>query len=107
MADSAFGLTNIYIDLTTATARVIRDALKDQWVLLSGVRINGTAGAGDGTIVLRQESATGPIVMRANVGTSQPVDGSFDIPSKPFKGLYMDAIAVAWAANAHMIIYTL
>ncbi len=107
MADSTFGINNIYIDLTSAGARVIRDATKNQWVLLSGVRINGTAGAGDGTIILREQSTGGRRVLRVNVGSGQVVDGSFDIPSKPFKGLYMDALTTAWLADAHLIIYTL
>lgn len=109
MADSGFGERDIYIDLTIAGARVIRDAADNALVKIKSIRINGTAGAGGpGDIILRKESASGGIEFKAIAATGSTFDGEtiFDTPAPVFKGLYMDALTNAWQAGSFMMIYT-
>lgn len=103
MADGGYGERDIYIDLTVTGARVIRD----ECVFIDSVTINGVSGAGAGDIVLRKQSASGPIVHK----TLGPGGTAFDgIAGPPLNieanRLYMDALANAWAAGSFMIIHT-
>jgi len=109
MADSSYGLRDIYIDLTSVGARTIRDIAGDgKIVFIDAITINGTSGAGAGDIVLRSDAASsGPIVHK----TLAPGGTGFDGTKGPSlliraRGLYMDALANAWAAGSFMIIHT-
>lgn len=111
MADSSFGLRDITLDLNgVITARVIRDALKGEYAKVTGLTINGVTGAGDGTIVLRGESASGPIFYKLQTvnSTAYNVDKTFgeDKGGRIYKGLYVDALNTAWVAGATLIIHT-
>ncbi len=109
MADGAFGERDIFIDLNSPiTARVIRDATKGEFVKITAIHIYGTSGAGAGAIVLRKESATGPIIFQVAPANSAAVvvDKEFSEKVPIHKGLYMDAVATAWLAGSSMEIYT-
>lgn len=111
MADGPFGARDILINLNAPiTARIIRTAEAGditRFVKINGIRINGVAGAGTGDIVLRAESATGPIVFKLLAPNGSAHDGTFFVPGNPvIKGLYMDAVGTAWVDGAVMIIHT-
>jgi hypothetical protein len=110
MADSSFGLRDITLDINaTITARVVRDALKNEMVKLTGLTISGTTGAGLGTIVIRGESATGPIFYQfgpTTNATEYHEEVTFEDPKPVYKGLYTDAINTAWAAGSVVILHT-
>lgn len=109
MADGSFGEREIFIDLTIApAARIIRDAaVEGRAVHIDSIRINGTANAaGAGDIILRKQSATGPVVFKLNAPTASAHDGTMTPNSFTFAGLYMDSVVNAWQAGSHMIIYT-
>jgi hypothetical protein len=109
-----FNTNPIIVDLNSPiTARVIRDAARS---LGSGVttadvgrikaiRINGTAGAGDGTIVLRCDGASGREIFKLIVPSGSEHDGTVTELDVNFRGIYMDAIATAWVSGARMYIY--
>lgn len=104
MADGAFGSREIVIDLTQVGARVLRAF--PSATIIHAVKINGTAGAGAGDIILRKTSATGPIVFEEPVASGTPVDGAL-IPMCTYaKGLFMDALPAPWTAGSILIIYT-
>ena len=107
MADPSFGLRHIALDVAgVVTARVVRDATKSEISYLSGITVSGTTGAGAGTIVLREDSASGPILWKftpAN-GTLYNFDVAFSTPIKS-RGLYVDVITTAWAANSVVILH--
>lgn len=108
MADGPYGAREIYIDLTSAGARVIRDVLAEgRYVKIMGVRINGTSGAGAGDIVLRDGSVSGNIVFKEIAPGGTPFDGTMTPVRIRCHGLYMDALANPWAAGSYMIIYTI
>lgn len=109
MADGAFGARDITIDLTVTGARVIRDALLKYVVKLTSVTVTGTSGAAAGTIILRSESATGPIVYQYTDPTAATLANSNEVfgdPAPVFHGLYMDTQGTAWAAGSVMVIHT-
>jgi len=104
MADGSYGKREIYIDLTVAGARVIQPATVQ--LKITSIRIKGTS-AGD--IILREDLAsTGPIVFKLGVAAGA-VDGTINFGegkgARIVRGLFMDALAGAWAAGDHMIIY--
>jgi hypothetical protein len=73
--------------------------------------VSGTTGAGDGTIVIRSDSASGPIVWQLEAvvaaATRFVVDVSFNREEAPVtRGLYIDAIGTAWGAKSTLILYT-
>lgn len=72
--------------------------------------LSGTTGAGDGTIVIRSDSASGPIVWQceANVAaaTRFVVDVAFGSEAPVTRGLYIDALPTAWGAKSTLILYT-
>lgn len=104
MADGAYGAREIVLDLTVAGARVIRASPLLSHII--GIKVQGTAGAGAGDIVLRQDSATGPIIFQLAVDAGGSADGAV-IPMDTWAvGLYCDAPAVVWAARSTCIIYT-
>lgn len=106
MADGAYGAREIYIDLNIGGARVIRDPLAEgRFVKIRGFRINGTSGAAQGDIVLRGDSASGPIVFKEIAAPGTPFDGGFTPLRIRTFGLYMDALG-AWVAGSSLIIYT-
>lgn len=112
MADGPYGANPIYIDLTVAGARTIKDAVRPIGDLnftpdvgkIKSVRIQGTAGAGAGDIVLRKDSAAGGIVFKTAVAAGVPQDGVDTPMDREFRGLYMDAIPAAWVAGSFMLI---
>lgn len=116
MADGPFGAREVFIDLTLApAARVIRDAAPTgrnaEFAKIAAIRINGVAGAGDGDIILRSNSATGPVVFRLDAPNGSTHDGTlvFGHPAPTLRGLYMDSVGTAWAGAAEtsfMVIYT-
>lgn len=108
MADGSFGERDIVIDLAVTGARVIRDATKSELVKIAGITISGTAGASNGGIVLRKESASGAVVFQFQPGVSAVVafNEPFTKPKLICKGLYMDTQTTAWAAGAIMVIHT-
>lgn len=107
MPDGNFGERDIFLDLTAVpAARVIR-ASPPHHVKINGIRINGTAGAAIGHIILRKQSATGPIIFELIVAASSVHDGTFAIHGGPIvDGLFMDSVGTAWLAESHMIIHT-
>ena len=104
MADGPTGAREIFIDLTVVGARTIRDATNG--VRIAEIRINGTAGAGAGDIVLRTDlAATGGEVFKL-LANNDAHDGTFAAHRMWTRGLFMDALATAWLAGATMIIVT-
>lgn len=106
MADSAFGLKEITIDLATTGARTIRDATKGNWLKVDSIIVSGDPGATGTALVFRKESATGPIVFKYTPVAAGVVNDELLGPSGPIKGLYLDNVAVGWAAGAVAIIKT-
>ena len=108
MADSSYGLSEITLDLAVATARTVKDAATGELAKINSIRVNGTAGAGTGTLVFRKNAATtGPIILKIIVASGAVVDGTIAFPGMPvMKGLYVDAIGTAWTAGAICTIYT-
>jgi len=109
MADGNFGERDIFIDLNTTGARVIRAAAGDgQSVVIHAIRINGDSHATlDADIILRRDSASGPIVfqLEAPGGTSHDGTITFNKPLR-MRGLFMDNQTNAWVVPAHMMIHT-
>ena len=107
MADSSFGERDIFIDLATATARVIRSANDGAIGLIGAIDISGVTGASAGTIILRKESATGPVIFQQYAPSASTIDThvTFHCPIGG-KGLYMDAMSGAWDGNSTMVIHT-
>jgi hypothetical protein len=108
MADGNYGQRDIQLDLTVAGARVIRDATKGERAKIRAITVSGTSGAASGSLILRGESASGPIVWQLTDPTAATtynftanLDGVL-----PIKGLYMDAPGTVWAAGAVCIIHT-
>ena len=103
----------IIIDLNSPiTARTIRDAVRSigdyttpDVGRIKSIRINGTAGAGLGTIVLHSHSASGPEIFKLIVPAASEHDGTVTELDVDFRGIYMDAVAVAWVSGARMYIY--
>lgn len=108
MPDGSFGARDIFLDLNaTPAARVIRDATKNHWVKIRGIRINGVAGASAGDIILHGEGAAGPTIFTLLAAASSPHDGTFFVHGNPIiKGLYMESVGTAWLAGATMVIHT-
>ena len=109
MADSAYGLRDITIDLAIATARnPIRDpAAEGRAIRITGIDIGGVTGGSAGTIILRADSASGPIVFRKYAPATSTIDDTFQFtPPIRCSGLYMDAMSGAWQANSTMVIHT-
>jgi len=112
MADGPYGERTIFIDLNSPiTARVIKDATKGEWVKFSAIHIAGTgpATAANGPIILRKESASGPIVFQfiptaASQTVTEDKEWSEKVPIH--KGLYMDAMTTGWVAGSCMTIDT-
>lgn len=115
MADGALGARDIEIDLTIATARVIKDAVRTvgegvaspEIVYITGIEIQGVTGGAAGTIVLRRDSASGGVVFRQLAAAASTIDTNVQWTDPiPCRGLYMDAMSGAWSAGARMIIHT-
>jgi hypothetical protein len=108
MADGNFGERIIEIDLTVTGARVIRDATLGMHVKLNKIVLEGVGHATlAAPIVLRKESASGPVVW-ANPGTATVeynIDAPFTSPAAIMKGLYMDTQTNAWVSG-RLLIYT-
>jgi hypothetical protein len=107
MADGSFGTRDIELDIAgVTTARVLR-AIPNA-VKLTGITINGTAPAtgSEGPIVLRSDSASGPIVWRLIPTNSEVVHENFFLPNRIYTGLYMDLMTTGWVAGGSMIIHT-
>lgn len=108
MADGNFGQRDIHLDLTSTGARVIRDALLGMRVKIRAITVSGTSGAAAGSLILRGESASGPIVWQLTDPTAAT---TYNFTSNldgvlPIVGLYLDALGTAWAAGAVCIIHT-
>lgn len=109
MADGNYGERSIFIDLTVVgAARVIKDALKGEFVKISAIHIQGVSGAANGLIRLRKESAAGPIIFQFQPGNAQVVveDREYSEKVPVHKGLYLDDPVTAWAAGSSMQIDT-
>lgn len=110
MADGSFGERIIDVDLSVTGARVLRDPLTiGKAVKVSKVLVSGTSGAAPVAIVLRKESASGPIVafwqpvQAAQVQTIELISENEEFYCK---GLYLDNISQAWTAPSHLLVYT-
>jgi hypothetical protein len=114
VADGSFGARDIVLDLAgVITARVLRNALLNEHVKVVGVTINGVAPAtgSQGTIELRQESASGPVVWQLVPANTETLRSLFSFPGTPgsgriYKGLYMAAMVAGWGAGSTMILHT-
>jgi len=111
MADGNFGERIIDVDLSVTGARVLRDpsiGKEGQVVKVCKVLVSGTSGAAPVAIVLRKESASGPIVafwqpvQAAQVQTIELISENEEFLCK---GLYLDNISQAWTSG-HLLIYT-
>lgn len=113
IAGNNSGHRQLVFDLTNAGAFAL-PAAQAPWgrqLKISHIYLSGTTGAGDGTIVIRTDSASGPIVWQqeANVAaaTRFAVDIAFGSDEAPVtRGLFIDAIPTAWAAKSTLILYT-
>ncbi len=96
---------NPFIDLTGTGARVIRAAGTAR---VRAIRVNGTAGGGQGDIIIRENSSSGPIIFFLIAGSSTVHDGTISFPGsgRNFNGLFMDTQGTAWATSSHIIVYT-
>jgi len=107
------GHRQLVFDLTNTGAYALPAAQNPQGrqIKIGHIFISGTTGVGDGTIVIRSDSASGPILfqLEANVAaaTRFVVDVSFNREEAPVsRGLYIDALGTAWGAKSTLIIYT-
>lgn len=108
MADGNVGERVIVVDLTVTGARVLRDALKGEHVQVSKITVAGTGGAAPADIVLRKESASGPIVAAFRPTPSVINNADLITEDDEFicKGLYLDNVTQAWTAGSLLLIYT-
>lgn len=106
MVDGPFGAREILVDLTVTGARVLRNATKAEVVKIETVQIAGDPGASGSDIVLRSESASGPIFFKFDSPGAGIRNEEFIGPAGPINGLYLDNIGTGWVAGAVMVIRT-
>lgn len=108
---NAIGQRQIVFDLSNANAYA-SDTFPNapSQMQIGHIYVSGVTGAGDGTIKLRSDSASGPIVwqLEANVSVATRfiVDVPFESDCEPvFRGIYIDALSTAWASGSVLILY--
>lgn len=113
IAGNNSGHRQLVFDLTNAGAYALPAAQNPQGrqLKIGHIYLSGLTGAGDGTIVIRTDSVSGPIVWQQEAvvaaATRIIVDVSFNQEEAPVtRGLYIDALPTAWAAKSTLILYT-
>lgn len=108
MADGSFGAKDVLIDLAVTGARAVRGVSGiERIVKVTGVTITGNPGASGSTIGLRKNNAsTGEVKFLHHATASVEIGNYWPVNWISNEGLYVQDVAVAWAAGSFMIIHT-